>query len=111
MGDDMLIDYIVIGQRIKGIRKQKKYTQEKLAENLDVSTVYISQIENGKTKLSLEMLINISYLLETEPGFFITGTAINTNEPIPHEIAVVLQNSPPKKIKLITEILKLIDKY
>jgi transcriptional regulator with XRE-family HTH domain len=107
----MVIDYNVIGQRIRTVRKRKGYTQEKLAENLDVSTVYVSQIENGKTKLSLEMLIKIAALLDTDPGFFISGSVVNKKDLVPHDISVVLQKSSPQKIKLITEIVKVLDKY
>lgn len=107
----IVIDYVAIGQRIKTIRKRKGYIQENLAEIIDIFIVYISQIENRKTKLSLEMLMNISYLLENESGLFIAGTAINANESIPHDISVALQNNPTKKLKLIIDILKMIDKY
>ena len=107
----MVVDYTLIGQRVKAVRKKKKYTQERLAESLDVSIVYISQIENARTKLSLEMLIKIASLLDTDPGFFLVGSSLKIPDSIPHEIAVILQNSPPKKLKLITEILKSIDKY
>lgn len=111
MGDSMLIDYVAIGQRIKTIRKREGYTQEKLAENLDVSIVYISQIENGRTKLSLEMLIKIAYLLDTDPGLFLTGIALHTHKNVPHEIIAILQNSSSKKLNLIAEIIKAVDKY
>lgn len=107
----MVVDYTMIGQRIKIIRNKKKYTQEKLAESLDVSIVYISQIENAKTKLSLEMLMKIAFLLDTDPSFFLAGSALKIPDSIPHDIAVILQNSSPKKLKLITEILKSIEKF
>ena len=67
----MHIDYNALGQRVKKVRKQKRFTQEKLAEDLEVSTVYISQVENGKTKLSLEMLVRIADLLEQTPAIFL----------------------------------------
>jgi transcriptional regulator with XRE-family HTH domain len=107
----MLIDYSLLGQRIRCARKRKSYTQEQLAESLSVSIVYISQIENGKTKLSLEMLVSIAILLDVEPGWLLTGTILNLNEAIPHEVSTILQNSTPKKLRLITDFLKLIDKY
>lgn len=40
----MAVDYKLIGQRIKEHRKQKKMTQEVLAEKSDVTVGYISQI-------------------------------------------------------------------
>lgn len=107
----MVVDYGIIGQRIRMMRKTKGLTQEKLAEKLDVSIVYVSQIENARTKLNLEMLINIATVLDTDPGFFISGVIVDPKESVPHEIAVVLQKSSPQKLKLITEIVMAIDKY
>lgn len=102
------IDYTAIGQRIKLIRKQKKYTQEKLAEYLNCSFVYISQIENGKTKISLEMLLRISHLLATDPCFFINGTTHPVQEYLQPDIARQLQTCSTKKRKMIHEVIKLI---
>ena len=107
----MLIDYNLIGVRIRTARKRKSYTQEQLAELLSISVVYISQIENGKTKLSLEMLVNLASLLDSEPGWLLSGTVLNTSTDMPHEVSTILQNSTPKKLRLITELLKVIDKY
>lgn len=41
------MDYKLLGKNIKEARKSLKMTQEQLAEQIDVSTVFISQIENG----------------------------------------------------------------
>ena len=41
----MNIDYKLIGQRITKHRKKLHITQEKLAEQLDVSTAFVSKIE------------------------------------------------------------------
>ena len=54
----------IIGNRIKELRKKKHLTQFQLAELVDVSTVYVSYIENGKRQLSLDNLINIANVLE-----------------------------------------------
>lgn len=107
----MYIDYHTIGQRIKKIRKQKHFTQEKLAENLEVSPVYISQVENGKTKLSLEMLIRIANLLDTNPGYFITGVSYSAKDYLKFDISQFLQDLPPEQRQLIIDIAKLITKY
>ena len=52
----MLVDYILIGKRIKDYRNKCGFTQAALAEKLDVSVGFISQIERGITKPNLEML-------------------------------------------------------
>jgi len=107
----MYIDYKAIGQRIKRARKQKGFTQERLGEDLDVSTVYISQIENGKTKINLEMLIRIATLLNINPGFFITGVSYHTQDYLKSEIIMLLQICPPERRQLIFDVAKVIAKY
>ncbi len=50
---------IKIGKNIQKIRKSNGYTQEKLAEAVEVSVRYISDIEQDKSKPSYENLIKI----------------------------------------------------
>lgn len=50
---------IKIGKNIQKIRKSNGYTQEKLAEAVEVSVRYISDIEQDKAKPSYENLIKI----------------------------------------------------
>ena len=50
---------IKFGKNIQKIRKSNGYTQEKLAEEIEVSVRYISDIEQDKSKPSYEVLIKI----------------------------------------------------
>ena len=50
---------IKIGKNIQTIRKSNGYTQEKLAEEIEGSVRYISDIEQDKSKPSYEVLIKI----------------------------------------------------
>lgn len=43
-------------------------SQDALAGRMDVSTSYISMLENGKRYPSIEMLIRIAIALEVRPG-------------------------------------------
>lgn len=69
-----MIDYELIGTRIKEKRKIKKITQETLAEKLHVSVGYISQLERGTTKINLETLSKIALETDTDISYFINGT-------------------------------------
>lgn len=40
----MALDYNIIGERLKEARVNKKYTQENLAEKLDVSVAFLSKV-------------------------------------------------------------------
>lgn len=50
-----------IGKRIKSARQEKHLSQMQFAELINVSTPYLSDIENGKTNLSLDIFTRITY--------------------------------------------------
>ena len=50
---------IKIGKNLKQIRKSNGYTQERLAEVIECSPRYISDIEQDRSKPSYELLIKI----------------------------------------------------
>ena len=57
---------IIFGLKIRELRKQKKYSQEQLANLASINKSYISQIENGKTKVSVEIINKLAKALEIE---------------------------------------------
>ena len=56
---------IKIGKALQYLRKSYGYTQERLAEAIDVSTRYIGDIEQDRAKPSYEVLISICNLYNT----------------------------------------------
>lgn len=60
----MSINYKKIGIKIKEYRLKNNLTQEKLAEICNLSTIHISNIERGKTCLSLYTLQKMSKILK-----------------------------------------------
>jgi transcriptional regulator with XRE-family HTH domain len=57
---------ITFGLKIKELRKQKKYSQQQLANLASISKSYISKIENGKTEVSLEIINKLAIAFEIE---------------------------------------------
>ena len=53
------VNTVKIGKNLKMIRKSNGYTQERLAEKVDVSVRYISDIEQDRSMPSFEVLIRI----------------------------------------------------
>lgn len=51
---------MIAAQHIKELRIEHNYSQEYLANELDISQKTYSNIENGKTKLNLDHLIKLS---------------------------------------------------
>lgn len=63
-----MVNYAAIGQRVKEYRIKAHLTQSELAEALDVSTGYISQVECGHTQVSLNRLDSIASIINTNIG-------------------------------------------
>lgn len=57
------MDYKELGRNIRKYRRIADLTQEQLAEKCDCSTSYIGQIENARSKPSVEALVNIANAL------------------------------------------------
>lgn len=58
-----------IGTKIKKARLEKKFTQEGIAENINISPDLLRNIENGRNIGSLPTLLNICNFLELSPNF------------------------------------------
>ena len=59
------------GRNVAKYRKAKKLTQNKLAENLDISREHLAKIETAKRGVSLGLLFKMSeYLNVPEKDFF-----------------------------------------
>ena len=62
-----------IGKRVKKRRIELGYTQEYLAEKMDVSIQMTSGTESGKKASKLENFIKFCEILETTPDYLIKG--------------------------------------
>ena len=62
-----------IGSRIKKVRYSQNARQKSFAELLGCSNSYLSDIEKGRTKPSLELLISITYNTKCDLNWLITG--------------------------------------
>lgn len=61
----MNIDYHAIGLRIRKLRRQKQWTQEKLAEKAEIAPDYLCRIELGKKHPSLKTILLVAGALDT----------------------------------------------
>ncbi len=100
-----MINYAMIGTRIKKARKEKKISQEKLAEALDVSVTYCSKIETGKAKVNLERLSQISAILNKSLEYFVTGVVHDDNAYLNEELTELLKKCSGKKRDAILKVL------
>ena len=64
----------IVGQMIKARRKEKKLTQQQLADLLEVDRQYIWRLENGKINLTMDYLDNVIEKLNCNHADFILLT-------------------------------------
>jgi transcriptional regulator with XRE-family HTH domain len=57
---------LLIGQKIKTLRKEYNWSQEDLAYNADIDRSYIGYIENGKYNVTIKKLLQISEALQID---------------------------------------------
>ncbi len=104
----MALDYNIIGERLKQARINKNLTQEKLAEQLDVSVAFLSRIERGSSFINLKRLNQICTILGVTEGEILNGASKNSNTYLNKDLSNLIKNCPPEKINLIYNIAKII---
>ncbi len=60
----MKLDYKMIGDRIRRLRKEKKWTQQQLAERANRASSFVGLIERGERIMSLETLCEFANALD-----------------------------------------------
>ena len=106
-----MIDYAAIGKRIQKKRQERSITQEKLAEQVGISVVYLSKIENGRVYATMEKLYNICKELDTELAEVLSNTEMERKD-YANDRVLELFNSCSVRVKpialsLLEELAKL----
>jgi len=104
----MDINYKMLGSRIKAKRSSVKKTQEQAAEFLNVSVSYISQIERGVTKVSLDTLAKLAGFIETDIAELITGTSVTDKRYMFAETNSNMADLSPKERQMLNDFMKLL---
>lgn len=102
----MAIDYKILGKRIKAQRMAKGTTQEHFAEHLDVSVGYISQMERGITKISLDRLASISDYLECEMSYLLEGVNSGSEDYLDKDFNNLYRRLSSYEKKILTSLVK-----
>lgn len=69
----MAINFELLGKRIKEVRGQRMLSQEELSELADVTAQYISYVETGRKRVSLQVLVNIADALSVSVDELLLG--------------------------------------
>ena len=102
----MMIDYMILGKNIKYYRKLKRLTQEQLAEQLDLSLGFISQVERGVTKMSLDPLIDLCDSLDCSAGDILDNAQAGSSNKQTNDFLALYEQLPQRDQALFYHMLK-----
>lgn len=96
-----------IGQKLRKLRNQKGFSQEYLADRLNISQKTYSNMENDRTPITVEILKQLSSELEVDMIDLITDSEIivqyNTSQDTSTFNGVVNNNFPEELINQLKE--------
>lgn len=65
--ESQIRDYrLKLGGKIREVREKRGYSQEQLADMMDINRTTISKIENGRFSITVDYLVRFSIFLDFE---------------------------------------------
>lgn len=102
------LDFDYIGQRIKEVRTDKHLTQEYLANMTGVNISHVSNIETGKTKVSLTLLVQICNALDVTLDYLLENEYHNPTSTIEKELLNTIKDMKKEKQETLLRIAKVL---
>jgi transcriptional regulator with XRE-family HTH domain len=106
---DMKTTKELLGARIRELRKSHGFSQERLAEMIDVEPRHMSRIEGGKSYPSLDRLERISHALKSPLKEFFEFGHLEENVDRAADIAEMVIKMGEESQRLVYKIVKAID--
>jgi transcriptional regulator with XRE-family HTH domain len=97
---------MLLGARIKELRKRVGLTQDQLAEKVGVESKYLSRIEVGKRQPSLETLEHIADCLQVEMKELFDFNHLNSEATSPKGIEIALAGASNEELRLVFKLIK-----
>ena len=96
------LNYKLVGQRIRAIRKKRGMTQERLAELAEISPQHCSGIETGAAKVSLPALVKIANALNASMDELLLDSISAVEKPsLMKEVETVFGDATPDETYLM----------
>ena len=100
----------ILGPRLKQARTEKKYTQEDVAEKVDISADLLRNIENGRNIGSIPTLLNICNFLEVTPDFLFEPLLTTKKDTLDTMLTQYISDISPENKEILKKIIIHMDK-
>ena len=101
--EEKMLNNLEVGERVRSIREDLKMNRERFSEMIDVSDVFLGQIERGERSLSLKTLCRIVSFTGVSTDFILFGNTKNNSTL--HKINRILSKSSQANIEYFYEII------
>lgn len=102
----MEVNFRLIGRRVREIRKSGKFSQMDLAERTGLSVSYVSMVENGRRKVSLDALIRIANILGVTVDELLNGNQLYNPTEYQTDMDLLLADCSNYEKRIIYELVK-----
>ena len=100
------VDYKAIGKRVKELRSKKNMSQEQLAKSADISTTYLSNIENAHSKASLPTFLKIANALCCSVDSLLCDNIRESRQLFEVQLSTLLEDCSKEELKIIVGTIK-----
>ncbi len=100
----------IIGSKIKQVRLSKKYTQDYVSENINISIDLLRNIENGRNIGSLTTLLNLCNFLEISPNYLFKELLTFKEDTLDSNLITYINALSQKDKEILKDIIIHIDK-
>ena len=108
------MDRVLLGKRIREERIKQNLTQEILAEDIDLTTAYVGQIERGERNVTLENLIKLANRLSVTVDYLLSDSISDNDDSTIIEITRLLNgrtlNEKELALNMVRSMLNFLDK-
>jgi transcriptional regulator with XRE-family HTH domain len=59
---------VLVGERVRDLRRTAELSQQRLADDVDMSTRYLGSVERGSVSVSLDVLVRLADGLGVQPS-------------------------------------------
>ena len=97
---------ILLGKRIRALRKQQGLSQEQLAEQVGMSGKYLGEIERGQVNCSVDIVERIAKALDLELIDLFDYQHETNRKALAKKINSLIKDANDKELRWIYRILK-----
>ena len=97
---------IQFGVRVRQARKARQLSQAQLSETIQISMSHMSDIENGKTNINLDIFFRLTQALEVSADWLLQTNNPGTSEVLDKEFSDLLFDCTTREKSLLLKMAR-----